>query len=395
MQSTTPILALAAALAVAGCGGGGGSSGTGTLKLALTDAPACGFDAVHITVEKIRVHRSSSAGDADAGWSELTLAPARRIDLLSLTNGVLEELGQTQLPAGTYTQLRLVLAEGAGGGAPVHAVRPSGGAEVALETPSASQSGLKLNVDLRVEPDKVADFVLDFDACRSVVQRGGSARFHLKPVIAVIPRLSDAGQRVVGYVDPALVLPTTRISLQRNGVEQKATLPLAAPGPDLGKFVLYPVPAGDYTLVVSAEGRATAVMTGVPVTTGAVTFANAASAPIAPAASTMRTVAGTLAIGSSRADTDGVVAASQTLAGPLAVEVASQAVDADSGSYLLRLPTAAPLRAAYAASGVPSFAPAADVAGRYQVDATIPGVAPKTVAVDVGAANASADFVFP
>ena len=59
-----------AALTVAACGGGGSSSGsgsTGTLRLSLTDAPACGYDNVFVTVEKVRVHQSGSAGDGDSG----------------------------------------------------------------------------------------------------------------------------------------------------------------------------------------------------------------------------------------------------------------------------------------------------------------------------------------
>jgi hypothetical protein len=44
-----------------------------------------------------------------------------------------------------------------------NSVVPTGGVETALNTPSGQQSGLKMNVDLTVEADKVADFVLDFD----------------------------------------------------------------------------------------------------------------------------------------------------------------------------------------------------------------------------------------
>ena len=110
--------ALAALVACGGGGGDGGDgSGTGTLKLALTDAPSCGYDAVNVTVQKIRVHQSATAADDASGWHELTLNPARRVDLLSLTNGVLEELGELPLPTGKYTQMRLVLA-GNGGTAP-------------------------------------------------------------------------------------------------------------------------------------------------------------------------------------------------------------------------------------------------------------------------------------
>src|SRR5688500_6337776 len=93
--------------AIAGACGGGGSSSTdnGTLRHALTDAPACGYETVYVTVQKVRVHKSASAGDNEAGWSEVVLNPAQRVDLLSLTNGVLADLGQTALPAGRYTQM--------------------------------------------------------------------------------------------------------------------------------------------------------------------------------------------------------------------------------------------------------------------------------------------------
>jgi len=57
-------LPIAGALALAGCGGSSESTSqeVGTLRVAMTDAPACGFDAVHVTVTRIRVHRSETTG---------------------------------------------------------------------------------------------------------------------------------------------------------------------------------------------------------------------------------------------------------------------------------------------------------------------------------------------
>lgn len=37
------------------------SGGTGTLNVSMTDAPACGFDNVWVTVAKVRAHQSDSA----------------------------------------------------------------------------------------------------------------------------------------------------------------------------------------------------------------------------------------------------------------------------------------------------------------------------------------------
>lgn len=379
-----------AALALAGCGGGdGGISGTGsgTLRLALTDAPACGYDAVNVTVSAVRVHQSASAGENDGGWQTLALAAPRRIDLTDLTNGVLEELGETTLPAGRYTQLRLVLAENSTAQPFANSVVPTGGVETALTTPSAQQTGLKLNVDIDVAADQRADFVLDFDACKSVVPRGNSGHYNLKPVVAVIPRLSDAGMRVEGHVSPAAAAAGANVSVQFNGVPVKAT----PPDPLSGRFVLYPVPAGTYDLVVSATGRVTAVMTGVPVTTTAVTTVSSPAVPIAPptAISAPRAVTGTVTPATA------TVRALQTLSNGPTVEVAWAAVDALDGSFGFALPTQPPVRIGYVANPATlNFTSDAAVGTRHTIEAALAG-AVKTQVVDTAAVVPPLGFSFP
>lgn len=60
----------------AACGSGGdGNSAPGVVAVSLTDAPACGFDAVTVTVSKVRIHQSDSASDNTAGWTDITLSP--------------------------------------------------------------------------------------------------------------------------------------------------------------------------------------------------------------------------------------------------------------------------------------------------------------------------------
>jgi hypothetical protein len=383
--------AIAASIALSGCGGGGGGGGIGgtgtepgTLRLAITDAPSCGYDAVNITIEKVRVHQNVDAADGDAGWSEITLVPAKRINLLTLSNGVLLELGETSLAAGKYTQLRLVLAANGATTPLANSVIPTGGAETALTTPSAQQSGIKLNADIDVASGQVADFVLDFDACKSVVKRGNSGQYNLKPVIRVIPRLSDAGMRVVGYVAASMV--GTTVSLQASGVPVKSTLPDAS-----GQFVLYPVPVGTYDLVVTSAGRVTAVMTGVPVTSTAYTYVNTSALVITPpvAASAPRAVAGTVTPATA------TVRALQSLSGGPTIESAWAPVDAATGAFSSLLPVQAPIRTAYVANPVALlFATDAGAAGKYTIEATSGG-AIKTSPVDVTSAVPPLSFSFP
>jgi hypothetical protein len=384
------LAAVAAAAVLAGCGGGGGDAAApnGTLQLALTDAPSC-YEHVYVTVEKARVHTSGGAADADLGWQELVLPAPKRVDLLNLTNGVLEELGSTQLPAGHYSQLRLVLAENGGSNPLANAVQPIGGQLVPLRTPSAQQSGLKLQVNVDIAAGQTADLVLDFDACKSVVKAGNSGNYNLKPVLSVTPRFASSIQ---GYVTTTLTLSATSVSAQQDGVVVRSTTPDAS-----GKFNLAFMPQGTYTLVITSDGHATGVITSVPVTTatGSISVNGTATAVVLPT-STMGTVTGTVSASSASgtstvAVTDATVTALQSLTGGPVIQLAATPVDADLGTYSFKLPVAAPVKAPYASSGL-TFTPDTAVAGKYRIQATAPGRSMIEKAADISAGNATVNF---
>ena len=337
---------------------------TGTLRVAITDAPACGFDHVYITVDRVRVNASATASDSDGGWSEVVVTPPQRIDLLSLTNGVLAELGQAPLPAGQYDQVRLVLTPN-GSGTPANSVVPTNGAEVPLDTPSAQQSGLKLIHPFTVEPNTVADLVLDFDACRSVVRRGNSGRYNLKPVVAVIPRTTTA---IVGFV-PAAVSGVT-VTAQKGGVVLKATQPDST-----GKFILAPLDPtmGPYDVVFTGMNLTTAVIFGVPVTSGQSTTLGSDLDRVTMPSATSGTVTGS--VGPAAARDTAAVRALQAVGSVPAVEVAQMNVDPTTGDYSLLLPTAAPRLLVYSSPLVTplNFQPQNAMAGKYKLEASAAG----------------------
>src|SRR3569832_2040844 len=68
-------------------------SSQGTLKVSLTDSPACGFDQINVTLSKVRIHPSEGADEQAAGWSEIDLSAIGSLNLNTLTNGALQELG--------------------------------------------------------------------------------------------------------------------------------------------------------------------------------------------------------------------------------------------------------------------------------------------------------------
>ncbi|HEY6353489.1 MAG TPA: DUF4382 domain-containing protein [Burkholderiaceae bacterium] len=382
-----------AALTLVSCGGGGGGgiSGTGaamgTLHLSIGDAPSCGYDAVNITVQKVRVHQSSTAADGDAGWSEIVLAPAKRVDLLALTNGVLAELGQTQLPAGKYTQLRLVLAANDATHSFANSVVPSGGSEVALTTPSGQQSGIKANINIDVAANQLADFVIDFDACKSIVKAGASGKYLLKPVIQVVPHFVSG---VAGFVHSSLLVAGASISLQQAGVPVKSTV--ADSG---GFFLLQPVAPGSYDLVITAPGRATAVVTGVPVAMDIVTTVNTDLTAINPPTSGSGTLDGAVTTGA--VSIDATVSAVQGLTGGFTITVADGPVDATTGAYAYVLAIAPPMVAPYAV--LPAtllFTMDTTAAGQFTLRAIASGVSKSVGPLTLtSGATIHTNFTFP
>jgi hypothetical protein len=376
------------AAALTACGGGGSvsSSGNGNLRVALTDAPSCGYDHVFVTVEKVRVHQSASASDSDGGWAELAVSPARRLDLLDLTNGVMEELGTMPLAAGHYSQVRLVLTSNTGNGnsALANAVQPTGGGLIPLDTPSAQQSGLKLQAHFDVAAGQTADIVLDFDACKSIVKAGNSGQYNLKPVLSVVPRVVAGIQ---GFVTTSLSLSSTTVAAQQDGVTIRSTAPDST-----GKFTIPFLSTGNYTLVVMSDGHANAVVTSVPVTTGT-TVINGTTTAIAPPVSNMAEVTGAVTVGGgSTALTDATARALQTLTGGPAIELGYQNVDGVLGTYHFRLPVGAPVKAAFASGSALSFAADSTVAAKYTIQVQSPGRATQEKPADVTGGPATVNF---
>jgi hypothetical protein len=358
----------------------------GTLGVSMTDAPACGFDAVNVTVNKVRVNQSASASDTDGGWTDITLNPARKINLLNLTNGVLEALGQTTLAPGHYSQLRLVLDANAGTGL-ANSVIPTGStAEKTLVTPSATQSGIKLVNEFDVVAGQRVDLVLDFNACKSVVTTG-SGKYMLKPVVKVIP---TAVNGISGAVDTALLGSHVMVSAQQNGAIVSSTVPSAT-----GEFFLARLVPGNYDVVITADDRAASVIAAVPVaTTTSNTVLSTAAAPINLVASTSGSIGGTATMTPASATEPAYVAAKQSFAAGPTVTIKYQGADLATGAYTIaQLPVAAPQYTAYSATLPLVFTQnltSTPGAGKYRVDASAAGYTAKSqTPVDISAANQS------
>ena len=397
------LLGLLMTVFVAGCGSGGDSGGggaqLGALSVSLTDAPACGFDAVNVTVDKVRVHQSSSVNENAAGWTTIALVPPRKINLLDLNdptqpNFALERLGETPLEAGHYTQVRFVLVGNSGTNPTANSVvlttTPPNNNEIPLDTPSAMQSGIKLIHQFTVNQGQRVDLLLDFDACKSVVKAGNSGKYILKPVIQVIPFELNGIQ---GFLDTNLFpgqanINNVIVSAQMGGNVVRSTVPNA----QTGEFFLARLDPGNYDVVITANNSptndccATTVIAGVPVpsSTSITTVSNQAQ-PFQLQLSGFHTIGDTVMLINpppapavdDRDDATVVVAAKQALSGGPTVTVRSQVATVKDGvlpigdyEYGLILPIAAPSLASYGTGTLPITPTATgqgSVAGMYTV----------------------------
>jgi hypothetical protein len=345
----------------------------------MTDNPSCGFEEVNVTVSKVRIHQSSDVNnDNDAGWVDITLPAPEKINLASLVNGVLVDLGQTPLSAGHYTQLRLVL----DAGDPLNnSVVPTGGVETPMDTPSGAQSGLKLIHSFDVAEDELVDLVLDFDACRSVVMKGNGG-YALKPVIRVIPM--DVSGSIEGILDDSLDGFNPLVHAEQDGRVLKSTFP-----DEEGQFILSPLQAGNYDVVITADNHAAAMIRTVPVTAGETILVSRDTSPIDLADSAMGTVSGTVDPAAAEAS----VRAFQTFPsdGPV-MEVAFTPANLDTGDYTLSLPVDAPFLGTYEGTLPVVFDEYPAIAGQYGVEASAEGYNVQSADVDISGGDVDQDF---
>ncbi|MBN3789861.1 DUF4382 domain-containing protein [Burkholderia sp. Ac-20353] len=375
----------ALALTLAGCGGGDGggspSGQNGTLHVAMTDAPSCGFDHVFVTVSQVRVNMNSNAGDNDAGWSTVSLPAAQKIDLLSLTNGTLADLGQTALPAGQYQQIRLVLAQNQGNTL-ANSVVPTGGTEQPLQTPSATQSGIKIISPFTVQPNTLVDLVLDFNACKSVVQHGNGS-FALKPVVTATPTVVSGA--ISGFVAPTEAGAT--VYAEQGGQIVRGTV-----ADSTGKFVLSPLiqssTQGNYDVVIVQNNVASGIVRAVPVTVNTATAVSTSNVPIALPASTMSTVSGTVTPSATA-----LVRALQSI-NATPYEITSANANLDTGFYALSVPTAAPIVGTFTGSLPVALAAVPTAASQYTIEADAASGATQATAVNATTSQTNVNFTF-
>jgi hypothetical protein len=231
-----------------------GSTGDDKAKMQvyLTDDPG-DYDAVYIDVQDVKINYSTNA---EEGWVSLNNVGRGSYNLLTLVNDKDTLLADAEINTGKVEQIRLVL--GSNNYVVIDGVKHN------LETPSAQQSGLKLNIHQDITEGIIYKLLMDFDVARSINETG-NGKYILKPVIRTT--LVAAGGSIKGYVKPNTV-PTTVFAIRGTNDTVTSTLTQG------GSFVIKGLEAGTYKLGYLPSDTPTHKMAeklGVVVNTGVVT----------------------------------------------------------------------------------------------------------------------------
>jgi hypothetical protein len=261
-------LLLTGSIILFACGGGGGGSsdgttGTGTLSVGLTDSSTDKYSAIYVTIDEIQVNKNDSSSNGNSGW-EPVATPMKTYNLLRLVNGVTEILGENELEVGTYKQIRLIIGKTAESENNINGVphpEPNyvvlnDGSYVDLKIPSGYQTGVKLVHTFEVAGDSFVELVLDFEACKSVVETG-SGKYILKPTIKVIETankhdvygtVTDNTEAITGALVSAQISDGLSASIVRSTLTSDDT------GVE-GQYSLLLSPGQTYNIVVYSDEK--------------------------------------------------------------------------------------------------------------------------------------------
>lgn len=218
----------------------------GYIVVHLTDAPA-NFDAVNITFSEISAH-------IDSEWVTIHLKADSTVNLLDWTNGKSIILGQAEIPAGHYTQVRLKIKA----------------AEIVvdnktfpLDVPSGAQSGLKFGLNFTINPGSTYELVLDFDVNKSIVTTGPKKDpngYKLKPHIRVISKAVSGS--ISGTVTNPNDMPSA-YAIQNSDTTTSTSVDTLS-----GFFMLSFLPEGSYTVSIEDTTGKTFIRENVNVIVG-------------------------------------------------------------------------------------------------------------------------------
>lgn len=250
------------------------TDGYGKINVYLTDAPFP-IDLVSqtiVTIDSVEIRKQGS-DTTDASFTTI-LEDDFEIDLLTLSNGITEQLAAVELEAGSYDMMRMYVSEST--------VILEDGTEFDLKIPSGSSSGLKVKIEpaLTVNSGETTDVLLDFDVSKSFVVKGnwkgGDIKgFNFKPVVRCV--LLDRAGRIEGTVSDTanVLLPNSAVNLwtEVNTMDEDSLITTTFTDP-MGEYQIIGIPEGTYYMIAEQDSFVTDTIWDVEVLKGTSTQIN-------------------------------------------------------------------------------------------------------------------------
>ena len=244
------------------------ADGNGKVNVYLTDAPFP-IDLVSqtvVTIDRVEIRKQDN-DTTEASFITIMEEPFE-VDLLTLSNGITEQLASIELEAGTYDMMRMHVTDSK--------VILTDGTEFDLKIPSGSSSGLKIKIEpaLSIESGQTSDVLLDFDVSKSFVAKGnwkgGKLNgFNFKPVVRCV--LLDRAGRIEGMVSDtsnvALENSAVKLWMEVNDVDDDSLLTTGFTD-EMGYYQLIGIPEGTYYMTAELDSFMTDTIWNVDVLKG-------------------------------------------------------------------------------------------------------------------------------
>ncbi|WMI64552.1 DUF4382 domain-containing protein [Aestuariibaculum sp. YM273] len=214
------------------------------VQLKLVDASG-DYEEVNVVITDIQYNSTEN----EDGWQSFAPAEAYpiEVDLTELISGNSLLLTDQIIPSGMMKQIRLVLGDG-------NTLKLAGdNTLIPLNTPSAMQSGLKLNLNTELEGGFTYTFILDWVVSESIVESGSTGSYNLKPVIKVNAEVNSGSVSgtVVENIEE-VETPMADVTVEIYDAEDlKVTDTMTD---ENGNFLFQGLEGGTYTLKITREG---------------------------------------------------------------------------------------------------------------------------------------------
>jgi hypothetical protein len=233
-------------------------SKNGTIVVKITDAPFP-IDVIkeaNVVITKIEIFKTN---EKDSIPSIVLTEKPDTFNLVNLRNGITEEMVKLELPAGSYSRIRMYTGDAS--------VVLKDGREFKLKIPSGPQTGIKISIDspIVVEGGLTSELLLDFDIEKSFNVQGnpdtpaGIKGFHFQPVVRAVN--NSAAGRLAGTVknDSLKVMANAKVWLKKDTVLASALTNTN------GTYALIGIPAGTYTAFATQTGYDTVMVNNVKI----------------------------------------------------------------------------------------------------------------------------------